>query len=179
MRIEDVEDLSAKAARNLALVGFLGLFALASMTTLDVTMRWLFHMPIAGVNDVSSVVMAVVIAACIPATFAMRQNIRVAMLGGLWGGYLGRILEVFASLFSLGFVILIAWQMIPYVQGLFETNERTWVLAWPIWPWWAFAAFMSGLAVLCQLAILVVDIRRLFPGARLAAPASMHPTTKE
>ena len=64
-------------ARGLALIGFTGLLILALMTTLDVLLRWLFKAPIQGVNDISSVVMAVVIAACIPANLAFNQNIRV------------------------------------------------------------------------------------------------------
>lgn len=68
-------------ARVLALVGFTGLLVLALMTTSDVLMRWLFKAPLQGVNDVSSVVMAVVIAACIPANLAMKQNIRVEVFG--------------------------------------------------------------------------------------------------
>ena len=43
-------------ARWLALVGFAGLLALASMMTLDAILRTFFSSPLHGVNDVSAVV---------------------------------------------------------------------------------------------------------------------------
>lgn len=72
-------------SRAMALIGFFGLLVLALMTTLDIGSRWLFGAPIHGVNDVSAIVMAVVIAACMPANLAARQNITVEFLGNMLG----------------------------------------------------------------------------------------------
>jgi TRAP-type C4-dicarboxylate transport system permease small subunit len=151
-------------ARALALLGFFGLLVLALMTTLDVLLRWLFQAPIHGVNDVSSVVMAVVISASIPANLAMKQNITVEVLGALGGTRVRNVLEVFASLLTFVFIILIAWQFVPYAQSLRETGDRTWVLAWPVWPWWSFSALMMILAASVQAIVLAVDVRTLFVG---------------
>ena len=103
--MERIEKRVSGAARIVALVGFFGLLLLAAMTTLDVLLRWLFAMPIHGVNDVSSVVMAVVIAACIPANLAMKKNITVEVFGTLGGVRLRRFVEFTASLFTLAFIV--------------------------------------------------------------------------
>ena len=145
-------------SRTLALIGFFGLLVLASMTSLDVLLRWLFSAPIQGVNDVSSVVMAVVIAACIPANLAMKQNITVEVFGNLGGGRIHSALEVFASLLTFVFIVLIAWRFIPYTTSLWVNGDRTWVLAWPVWPWWAVASMMMVLAALVQFFVLVADV---------------------
>ncbi|MBM1817991.1 TRAP transporter small permease subunit, partial [Sulfitobacter pseudonitzschiae] len=92
-------------ARALALVGFTGLLILALMTSLDVLLRWLFKAPLQGVNDVSSVVMAVVIAACIPSNLAMKQNIRVEVFGAIGGRMVHKILEVLSSSLTLVFIL--------------------------------------------------------------------------
>lgn len=154
----------ADAARALALVGFFGLLVLASMITLDVLLRWLFNAPLQGVNDVSAVVMAVVIAACIPANLAMKQNIKVEVLGAIGGPRLHRVLDVFASVLTLIFIVLMAWQFIPFANGLRETGERTWVLAWPVWPWWTATAVMMVLAVIVQAIVLILDVVELLAG---------------
>ena len=133
---------------------------LAIMTALDVLLRWLFSFPLHGVNDVSAVVMAVVISACIPINLAAKQNITVDVVGAALGPRIDRILDAFASLVTFGFIALVAWQFIPYAAGLRETGERTWVLGWPVWPWWTAAAALMALAALVQFFVLIADIRR-------------------
>lgn len=156
---------NAKAvARAFALVGFTGLLLLALMTTLDVVLRWLFQTPIQGVNDVSSVVMAVVIAVCVPANLAMKQNIKVEVFGAVAGKRLNALLELFASLLTLIFIVAVAWQFIPYARSLYENGDRTWVLGWPIWPWWSVAAAMMWFAALTQLVVFIGDICELVVG---------------
>ncbi|MCZ4291727.1 TRAP transporter small permease [Hoeflea alexandrii] len=162
----------AKAmARAFALVGFTGLLLLALMTTLDVLLRWLFQTPIQGVNDVSSVVMAVVIAVCVPANLAMKQNIKVEVFGAIAGKRLNALLELFASLLTLVFIVAIAWQFVPYARGLYENGDKTWVLGWPIWPWWSLAAVMMWFAVLIQIVVLIGDFCNVVLGGNSEAPA--------
>ena len=151
-------DRTNTLARTLALVGFTGLLVLAAMTMLDVLMRWLLKAPIQGVNDVSSVVMAVVIAACIPANLAYKQNIRVEVFGTAAGPRMRALLEALSSVLTLIFITLMAWQMIPYAQSLFANGDRTWVLGWPVWPWWSAATAMIALAVVVQAMVTVVDL---------------------
>ncbi|MGX1309529.1 TRAP-type C4-dicarboxylate transport system permease small subunit [Amorphus suaedae] len=168
------EQRVADVARGLALIGFFGLLVLASMTTLDVLLRWLFNAPLQGVNDVSSVVMAVVIAACIPANLAMKQNITVEVIGTMGGPGLQRAFDVVASTLTMIFIALIAWQFVPFASGLRETGERTWVLAWPVWPWWAVTSLMMVLAAIVQALVLVTDVVTLFAGDRGEAAKAPH-----
>ncbi len=153
-------------ARGLALIGFTGLLALACMTMLDVALRWLFQAPIQGVNDVSSVVMAVVISACIPANLAFKQNIKVEVFGTLGGAVVHNLLSVLASLLTFVFIFIIAWEFVPYALSLKESGDRTWVLGWPVWPWWSVAAVMMWLAVIVQAMVLILDIAALLTGHR-------------
>ena len=138
------------AARVLALVGFAGLLVLAILTTLDVTLRWAFAYPIHGVNDVSSVVMAVVIAACIPSNLINKQSISVEVLGNAVGHRGRLVIDAFASLCTTVFIVLMAWQFVPYAADLFGNGQRTWVLAWPVWPWWFSPRGASFWPQLCR-----------------------------
>ncbi|WP_010139806.1 TRAP transporter small permease [Oceanicola sp. S124] len=168
---------SMSLARGLALLGFVGLLVLALMTTLDVGLRWLFKAPIQGVNDVSSVVMAVVISACIPANLAMKQNIRVEVFGALGGRWLDRLLEVLSSALTMVFILLIAWQFVPYALSLHENGDRTWVLGWPVWPWWSVATVMVCLAAFVQAMVLLLDLMALFGGQDPHRPETETPET--
>ncbi len=162
----------SSAARTLALLGFGGLLILAILTTLDVLLRWAFAYPIQGVNDVSSVVMAVVIAACIPSNLVNRQYISVEVLGDFLGPLGRRMLSAFGSLCTAVFIFLMAWQFVPYAADLYENGQRTWVLAWPVWPWWSFAAGCIVLAAIVQGIILLNDLRALVRGSGRAVPHS-------
>lgn len=147
-----------RATLWLALLGFAGLLLLAVMTSLDALLRSAFSAPLHGVNDVSAVVMAVVIASCIPANLAQRRNIAVEVLGGVAGPRTHRILTLFAGLVVLAFFGVMAWKFIPYAEGMYLSGRRTWVLAWPVWPWWAAAALFLVFAAAVQALNVLQDV---------------------
>lgn len=167
------------ASQTLALIGFAGLLGLAVMTSLDVLLRWLAGTPIQGVNDVSAVVMAVVISACIPANLAMKQNISVEVFGSLAGGRAKNALGAFASLVTLIFIILVAWQIVPYTASLRTNGDRTWVLAWPVWPWWTAASVMMIFAAVVQLVVFLADLAALVRGGNGPPEPEDDPVTTD
>lgn len=149
-------------ARWLALVGFVGLLALAIMMTLDAILRTFFSAPLHGVNDVSAVVMAVVIASCIPANLSDRKNISVEVLGAILGLRANELLTLFSSLVTFGFVFLMAVQFVPFVEGMYTSGRRTWVLAWPVWPWWCVATACLYYAAIIQASNVIKDTIAVF-----------------
>lgn len=151
-----------KVSGAMALIGFFGLLILAVMTTLDIGSRWLFGAPIHGVNDVSAIVMAVVIAACVPANLAARQNITVEFLGNMFGPRGKAFFDGFGGLFTLAFVSLMAWQFIPYAIEVTNSGQTTWVLKLPIGPGWWIATALLLISVPVQLVIVLFDFSRAF-----------------
>ncbi len=176
--MQSIEERLRFAARMLALVGLGGLLALSLLTTLDVALRWLFGLPIHGVNDISSVVMAVVIAACLPTSFAEKQNISVDILGSMLGRRANAVLSAFGSLVTLIFIAIMAWHFVPYAHGISESGQRTWVLGWPVGPWWWAATAMIVLSVPVQAMVLVkdaIDIVRPLASGESASAESADP----
>lgn len=171
-RYQQLKTWLYSAVRALALVGFGGLLVLAVLTTLDVLLRWAFAYPIHGVNDVSSVVMAVVIASCIPSNLVNKQSISVEVLGNFFGPRGRRAITAFASLCTTIFIVLMAWQFIPYAADLYENGQRTWVLAWPVWPWWFFAAGAIVVAAVVQIVVFLSDVGSVLRGSARPAPQS-------
>jgi TRAP-type C4-dicarboxylate transport system permease small subunit len=155
--------------RVLALVGFCGLLLLALMTSLDVFARWLLNQPLHGVNDLSAIALAVIIAACLPANLAERQNITVELVGNSLGGRTKACLEAFGSFATLVFVSLMAWRFVLYSQEIASSGQTTWVLRLPIAPaWWIATGFMI-LSIPTQLMVLGSDLKRAWQGPRLHA----------
>lgn len=151
-----------KVSQTIALIGFFGLLVLAVMTTLDICSRWLFGAPIHGVNDVSAIVMAVVIAACVPANLAARQNITVEFLGNMLRPRAKAFLDGFGGLFTLAFIGLMAWQFIPYAIEVTNSGQTTWVLKLPIAPGWWIATVLLLISVPVQLTVVLFDFSRAF-----------------
>ena len=72
-------------ARTISLIGLFGLLVLAGITVLEVLLRWAFKVQILGTADVSSLIIAVAIAACFPLVFAQQRNITVRFVGDALG----------------------------------------------------------------------------------------------
>ena len=164
--MQGLDQFVRKLTRALALVGFAGLLLLAVMQTANILGRFLFAYPLHGVNDVSAVVIAVVIACCIPECLAARLNIRIDVVGQMVGPRTEAALNALASLVTLVVFALIFWKFIPYATASVASNERTWVLGWPVGPWWWAATAAFGVSVLAQAMVLLADLRALHPARR-------------
>lgn len=150
---------TVRATEFMALVGFLGLFALALVTTLDILLRWLANYPLHGVNDVTAIVMAVVIAACLPANLARKQNISVEFLGTALGRRGKAALDAFGSLLTLVFIALLAWRFVIYADELTKSGQTTWVLQIPIGPGWWIATAFFVFSIPVQAMVLLRDTK--------------------
>ena len=132
--------------------------------------------PVIAQSSVSSlwlwilILMAVVVAACIPNALLRKQNISIEVLGDLLGGRAQLMLNAFASLAVLLFFGLLTWKFIPYAASVTASQQTTWVLKLPVGPWWWVATGCLAVAVLAQLAVLITDLGYLFGKHDAPAP---------
>jgi TRAP-type C4-dicarboxylate transport system permease small subunit len=157
--------LTGRLARALALAGLAGLLVLSITVVADIVLRATLDHPLQGVNDLYAVLMAVVIAACMPNALLTRQNIAIEILGEaldkVWGGRLRAALDCFASAATLAFFGMLVWQFIPYAASVSASGQKTWVLKWPVGPWWWAATALFAVAVLAQVMVFLADLSRL------------------
>ena len=150
------EQLAQRSSRGIALIGLLGLLALAIMIMVDVLMRFFLNQPIMGVTDLSNVVMAVIIASCMPAALAERHHITIRYLGGLLPPRGSRTLDVFGEFVMLLVFTAMAWQFVIFVQQLIESGQTTMILGFKVWPWWLLA---TGMLIYCAPVQAIVVLR--------------------
>ena len=91
-----LEQRIGRWTRAIAVAGFLGLLVVALATTAYVLLRWIANAPIKGLNDINGLVVAIVIASCLPLVIAERQNISIRFLGNALGVAPSRWLEAFS-----------------------------------------------------------------------------------
>lgn len=161
MPIDRLDRLNVALTRTIALVGLAGLLIIATATLIDVLSRWLFAAPIAGVYDLSTLFIAVAMAACFPAALASRQNIQVTFLASLLPARVDRALDLFSSLVTLAFFVLLAWQLVIYSGELIDSGETSFILEVPIAPWWVVATALFALCVPVQLVVVTINAVRL------------------
>ena len=114
-----------RVAHALALVGLAGLLVLSLLVVADISLRALVDYPLQGVNDVYAVLMAVVIAACMPNALLTKQNIAIEVLGETLGGRLRIGLDCFASAATLLFFVLLTWRFVPYAESITASERRS------------------------------------------------------
>ena len=163
-----LEERIGRWTRGIAVAGFLGLLAVAMTTTVDVLLRWIASAPIKGLNDINGLVVAIVIASCLPLVVAERQNISIRFLGDALGTPAGRWLEALGSAALLAFVTLVGWQLLLHTVGLAESGRTTWHLRIPVTPYWAIATGLVLLCVPAQAIALAADVLRAANGAPVA-----------
>ena len=135
------------------------LLLLALLTVADVLLRWLFAAPLLGFVDAMSMLMAVIMAACLPALIAGRGNVTIRLLGHAGRPRLQRALEAFGALVTLAVFVLMAWQYVRYAAETTSAGERMGVLQWPVGPWWWAVAALIIVTALVALVVLVREIR--------------------
>ena len=150
--------------RAISLIGLIGVLILATITVVEVLLRWLLDFPILGVADVSSLVIAVAVASCFPLVFAERGNITVRMVGTTLGPRSNNILEAFGSLVTIIILCLLIWQLWIYTGAVTDSNETTWVVNWPIAPWYWIVTVLFALCVPVQAVTLFNQIKSAFNG---------------
>jgi len=78
--------------------------------------------------------------------FIERRNLTVRISGKLLGARANKFFEGFGNMVALIVYSLMSWQLILYVQDLFESHEKTWVAYIPTAPW---ISVMTALVILC------------------------------
>lgn len=157
-----LETIATSASQVIALIGLIGLLILACLTVLEGLLRWLLAIPILGIGDVSSLIVGLAIASCMPLVFAEKRSISIRILGTALGPRANSLLDGFGSLVAMIIFILITWQMWLYTNNVEINHETTWVVNWPIAPWYRAATVLIALCVPVQALTAFNQIKSIF-----------------
>jgi TRAP-type transport system small permease protein len=162
--LSKIEQRLESLALVIALVASACLLVVALATMADVLLRWLFKAPIHGLNDMSALVTAVVVAGCFPMLLTRRGNVTIRLLGSWLGPRTSRVLDSFGALVTAVFFALMTWQYIRYSAEMTQANEATPILRWPVGPWWWVVTALITITTIAALIVLARELR-----GRLAA----------
>lgn len=157
-----IDQAIIRGSRIVGLAGLLGLLLIALVTVAEGIGRSLFGMVSMGATDLFSVVLAVAIGACFPLVLAERRSITIRIAGNLVGPRGKALLESFGDLLTLGFFIIIAWQLWIYSGELFRDNVTTYQLQWRLFPWYYASTVFFTVCVPVQAFVLHDHLRQAF-----------------
>ena len=135
-----MQRISLALARWIAFVAVVGMLAISAATTLDVGLRFFFNAPINGFLEIASLTLAIMLAACFPASMAERRHVTVDLFDESFRPRLAPQLIAIGSIILLIFVGLIGWRVAIHAMQMNERGSVTAILETPTWPFWAATA---------------------------------------
>jgi TRAP-type C4-dicarboxylate transport system permease small subunit len=153
-----LERHAGRVARLLALAAATCLLGVALLTMGDILLRWLFKAPIKGLQDITALACAVIVAAYFPALLARRGNVTIRLFGSFIGSRGTRLLETFGALVTAVFFALMTWKYVEHSAELTRAGESTVVLRWPTGPWWWVVTAMIAITALVALIVLAREM---------------------
>ncbi len=153
----------------LALIGLIGLVAVAMVIIADVLLRWLFNSPVDGVAEISRLVVAISVASFFPMALADHHHISIKFLGAGLGPRAQLWLDLLAHLATSFFFVVLGWQFILYTLEISESGETTWLLGWNVTPWWTVTTLFMLICIPIQGLVLYHQIQAVFGGKPVAS----------
>lgn len=145
------------AVRLCSFIATLALIVMMMTSVADVLMSKLFSRPITGAYDIveSTLVFAVFLG--IPASFLNHGNIVVDVVDFFVSEATVRRLEILATVCSVVFLVLLAWNMWPQAQDAFRFGDKKPELGLPLYVLWI--PMLAGVC-LSALAVILASLRK-------------------
>src|SRR5215470_14541077 len=166
--IERLEKLCVTITRPIAFIGVTGMLIAAGVTVLDVLMRWLASTAITALNEITALIFAVAVAACMPAGLAGGVNLRIDLLARWLTGHVAAWLDALGALLLLVFFFILAWRIGVFAESLAQQGRTTVILQLPQAPFMFAVAALLGIGTLVQAVVTV----------RAAERAARHEVTE-
>lgn len=151
MMLARVDRTALAVTERIAAFGVLAIVAVAVITVADVVLRELFHSPIRGLNEITQPLMALGVAACIPAGVMGRVNITINALEGLVPKIAFAWLRVLSASALFLFFALVTARLWALAARASELGSTTSILMLPTGTMLKVTTTLLSLAVLAQI----------------------------
>jgi tripartite ATP-independent transporter DctM subunit len=156
--------------RPIAFIGVLGMLIAAGITVADVLMRWLASTAITALNEITAMVFAVAVSACIPAGLAGGVNLKVDILARWLTARAAAWLDALGGGLLLLFFLVLTWRIAVFAGSLAEQGRTTLILGWPMAPFMYAVALLLGIGTLVQVAVAGDAVYRALTHQRSEQP---------
>ena len=120
------------------------LFAMMTLTFVDVVLRYFFNMPIKGGFEITEMMMAVLIFAGLPLVSRKNEHVTIDAFDRFFPVSMRRVLHVIIHLVCAAALVGMAWLLYRKAASFAEIGDVTQTLKFPIAP---FVYLMAGLTL--------------------------------
>ena len=146
-------------ARGCTIAGGLALIAMMLVTDWDILARQVAGRPLDGVVEMVEIAVLAVAMLGLPEAFLRDENIRVDLLDPVVGPHGVRLLRLLATVLSLAFLLLVAWNIVPPMLDVRRFGDMKPDLGVAVWPLYALILFAVCAAALSCVQGLVALLR--------------------
>ncbi|MGH1464479.1 MAG: TRAP transporter small permease [Cognatishimia sp.] len=148
--------------KGLGYVSVLCLLFMMALTVVGVVMRYVFHSPILGVNELIELSSVALVVLAIPYCASEREHISVDILDsrlGATGRFIGDIIAYVTGIVVLSFLTNRSWH--KALEAL-EYDDVTNMIQVPIWPFYGIVTLGAALYLL----VLVIQFLQMLARGR-------------
>ncbi len=167
--LERADRMALALTERIAAIGVIGIMGVGVMTVADVVMRAAFNAPIVGLNEITRPLLALGIAACLPAGAAGRVNITIDFTASLAGPRLWAWLRVLASVAMLAMLILVVWRLGAIAQRQIRLGQTSALLRLPVGYFLLAITALLALSVPVQIIPVLMTLRDAVRKGRVTA----------
>lgn len=147
---------SLSLARRLDMIAATAVFAMMSLTCVDVFLRYFFRMPIPGTYEIVALLGVAAVSFAMAHTLAERGHVAVSLVVQLFPKWLQDIIEGIISIFGIILFGLIAWQSVLYGMDCQRAGEVSMTLELPFYPI-IYGVALSAMVVCLVLLVNLAD----------------------
>lgn len=168
--LRELEALCVALARRIAIIAVVGMLILSLLTIVDVSLRYLFSAPIAGLDEATQFIMAVIVSASLPIGIATRNHVTIDFFRRRIGPRYAAALEGLGGVLILGMLIVLTLRFAAYAERLTLRHDVTTIISLPIAPFWWAVTFMLGVCAVIQGIVLLNQLVTALDRAHTETP---------
>jgi TRAP-type C4-dicarboxylate transport system permease small subunit len=161
--------VSGAASRLVAYLAVAMIIIGAVLTAIDVFFRSALRMPIFGTNDIVVLALTLGVTGCFPYALAVRQHMKVEVVGRRLGPRAYWSLELFAGLATTAVFAAFAVEFAARAGRLARMNEASQLLLIPLSPIWWISAALMAIAAAAQIVVVLENAHAVAVGRALPA----------
>ena len=156
--MKSIARLSALA--NTLLKYFVGLLLLCLMfiTVIDVIGRYGFNAPLPGANELTELVMGVLVFAALPLVTVRSEHITISLLENLFKGWVKRVQQEIIRAICMTVMITMSWRLWLKGDELASYSDTSSYLHVPLAPIAYFMSVMAAFSALLLILMILVPI---------------------
>ena len=164
--LDRVQDLCATASRPVAFLGVIGMLVVSGVTVIDVLLRWFVGSGVTALNEITTMIFAVAVSACMPSGLARGVHITVDVLQPWFTARLTAWLNVAGALLLFLFFAVLGWRLYLHADNLAAQDRMTIILGLPEAPFMYAAALLFAFGAVVQAVVAANAIRRAAESVR-------------